>query len=100
MVAIIVILSHRFYQTGSEAIPWLGDFRQMGTMDEASPNESPQFPIKPDKRSYSQNSVVWIKESGLHSDVQKLLRQAKKLPEKTQNFYKVCFDNCTAFDTI
>lgn len=75
--------------TGSENIPWLGDFRYFGTPDEALPNESPQFPIKPEKRSYSQNCVVWIKQAGLQSDVQKLLRHAKKLPDKTQQFYKV-----------
>lgn len=52
------------------------------------PGEVPQFPVKPDKRSYSQNCVVWIKSTGLLSDIQKVLRHAKKLPEKTQQFYK------------
>lgn len=75
---------------GNENVPWLGDFRYFGTLDEALPTENPQFPIKPEKRSYSQNCVVWIKQAGLQSDVQKLLRHAKKLPEKTQQFYKVC----------
>lgn len=32
--------------------------------------------------------MVWIKQNGLHSDIQKVLRLAKKLPEKTANFYK------------
>lgn len=77
---------------GNENIPWLGDFRFFATADEALPGENAQFPIKPEKRSYSQNCVVWIKQAGLQSDIQKLLRHAKKLPEKTQQFYKVCYD--------
>lgn len=44
--------------------------------------------MKPEKRSYSQNIVVWIRQSGLLSDIQKVLRHAKKLPDKTQQFYK------------
>lgn len=48
------------------------------------------FPVKPlEKRSYAQNTVVWIRQSGLQADIQKILRHARKLPEKTQNFYKV-----------
>lgn len=78
-----------FMETGNDNIPWLGDFRFFATADEALPGENAQFPIKPEKRSYSQNCVVWIKQAGLQSDVQKLLRHAKKLPEKTQQFYKV-----------
>ncbi|MEE6525338.1 hypothetical protein FKM82_025281 [Ascaphus truei] len=52
-------------------------------------NKSP-FPLQPKtKRSYAQNVTVWIKPSGLQTDVQKILRNARKLPEKTQTFYKV-----------
>lgn len=32
--------------------------------------------------------MVWIKQTGLYSDIQKVLRLAKKLPEKATNFYK------------
>ncbi|KAK6309428.1 hypothetical protein J4Q44_G00208910 [Coregonus suidteri] len=47
------------------------------------------FPLQPKiKRSYAQNVTVWIKASGLQTDVQKILRNARKLPEKTQTFYK------------
>lgn len=75
---------------GHDGIPWLGDLRFMGTVDDLLPNENVgSFPVKPDKRSYSQNCVVWIKQAGLQSDIQKVLRHAKKLPDKTQNFYKV-----------
>ena len=73
---------------GNYVIPWLGDLRYLGTLDDALPGENPNFPVKPEKRSYSQNIVVWIRQAGLQSDIQKVLRHAKKLPEKTQHFYK------------
>lgn len=50
--------------------------------------EEPQQ-IKTDKRSYNQSQLVWIKEAGLQADIQKILRQARKMPEKIQSFYKV-----------
>lgn len=59
-----------------------------------SPEPEETFPVRPpEKRSYNQNIVVWVKQSGLQSDVQKILRQARKLPEKTNNFYKVTTKN-------
>lgn len=73
---------------GNNNIPWLGDFRMFGMQDDILPGESVGFPVKSDKRSYSQNSVVWIKHASLQSDIQKVLRHAKKLPEKTIHFYK------------
>ncbi|XP_055608266.1 integrator complex subunit 14 [Uranotaenia lowii] len=73
---------------GNDVVPWLGDLRYLGNLDDAFPGENPSFPIKADKRSYSQNIVVWIRQAGLQSDIQKVLRHAKKLPEKTQHFYK------------
>lgn len=83
--------------TGNNVVPWLSDFRYFDTTDGVFPGENPQFPIKPEKRSYSQNCVVWINQSGLQSDIQKLLRHAKKLPEKTQQFYKVCMEFNAAY---
>lgn len=77
------------YEPGVDVIAWLGSFIHMGPVGENSGSEIPTFPIKPsEKRSYSQNCVVWIKQTGLQSDIQKILRHARKLPEKTQNFYK------------
>ncbi|XP_055839546.1 integrator complex subunit 14-like [Episyrphus balteatus] len=73
---------------GSNAIPWLGDLRQFGMIDDFLINETSSFPVKSEKRSYSQNFVIWIKQSSLQSDIQKVLRHAKKIPEKTQHFYK------------
>ena len=68
-------------------LPWLGDFTNLGP---AVPGAPPPFPIKVSrKRSYQQTCVTWTRQAGLHSDVQKVLRHARKLPDKTQNFYKV-----------
>uniref|UniRef100_T1JDL9 Integrator complex subunit 14 n=1 Tax=Strigamia maritima TaxID=126957 RepID=T1JDL9_STRMM len=83
------------FEPGVGVIPWLGkldhlapltDFKDhpYGEDDSVSP-----FPLKPsEKRSYAQGCVVWIRQSGLQADIQKILRYARKLPEKTQNFYK------------
>ena len=50
----------------------------------------PAFPIKSsEKKSYASSTTVWITNSGINSDIQKLLRHARKLPDKTQQFYKV-----------
>uniref|UniRef100_A0A673M4M3 Integrator complex subunit 14 n=1 Tax=Sinocyclocheilus rhinocerous TaxID=307959 RepID=A0A673M4M3_9TELE len=83
------------FEPGSEPLPWLGRISQLGPASDAAENpygeddsKSP-FPIQPkNKRSYAQNVTVWIKASGLQTDVQKILRNARKLPEKTQTFYK------------
>lgn len=78
------------FAIGTNCVPWLGSFDDLGPPDGAPP---------PDKKhtsafcpghvkSYAQNLVVWTRPTGLQTDVQKLLRNAKKLPEKTQIFYK------------
>ncbi|XP_057551181.1 integrator complex subunit 14-like isoform X1 [Hippopotamus amphibius kiboko] len=85
------------FKPGPEALPWLGKMAQLGPISDAKENpygeddnKSP-FPLQPEnKRSYAQNVTVWIKASGLQTDVQKILRNARKLPadEKSQTFYK------------
>ncbi len=77
-------------------VPWLGDLRQLGPLGELSSGSTQQetpFPVRTrpaaaSKPSYSASPVVWIKQSALHSDVQKILRHARKLPDKTPHFYK------------
>ena len=32
--------------------------------------------------------MVWIRQASLQSDIQKVLRHARKMPEKTPHFYK------------
>lgn len=73
---------------GSNVIPWLGDLEMLGFTEDLLPGETAAFPVKADKRSYSQSCVVWINRISLQSDIQKVLRHAKKMPEKTQHFYK------------
>ncbi|XP_067623068.1 integrator complex subunit 14 [Eurosta solidaginis] len=73
---------------GNNVIPWLGDLQLLGFVEDLLPGETHTFPVKADKRSYSQSCVVWIKKVSLQSDVQKVLRHAKKMPEKTQHFFK------------
>lgn len=77
-------------QPGNNVIPWMGDFRNLGLATDALPGESYGFPVKTDKKSYSSstNIISWIKESALQSDIQKILRHAKKIPEKMSHFYK------------
>ncbi|KAJ8933163.1 hypothetical protein NQ314_014170 [Rhamnusium bicolor] len=74
---------------GSDVVPWLGDLNNLGSADSFPADQVGSFPVRPlEKRSYSQNGVVWIRQAGLQSDIQKILRHARKLPEKTQQFYK------------
>ncbi|KAH8376668.1 hypothetical protein KR093_000728 [Drosophila rubida] len=73
---------------GSHVIPWLGDLELLGFPDDLAPGETASFPVRAERRSYSQSSVVWIRQASLQSDVQKVLRHAKKMPDKTQHFYK------------
>ncbi|XP_039278310.1 integrator complex subunit 14 isoform X2 [Nilaparvata lugens] len=78
-------------EPGTDTVPWLGNFKHLGVLsDPENPNPEETFPIRPaEKRSYSQNNcVVWIRQAGLQSDIQKILRHARKLPEKTTHFYK------------
>jgi len=61
---------------------WLIFYPKITEIDELQP-------IKTDKRSYNQSQLVWIKEAGLQADIQKILRQARKMPDKIPSFYKV-----------
>lgn len=75
---------------GIDSVPWLGDLNRLESPDNVPSEFMGSFPVRPtEKRSYSQNGVVWIRQAGLQSDIQKILRHARKLPEKTQQFYKV-----------
>lgn len=73
---------------GTNVIPWIGDLELLGFAEDLAPGETASFPVRADRRSYSQSSVVWIRQASLQSDVQKVLRHAKKMPDKTQHFYK------------
>lgn len=73
---------------GVNVIPWIGDIRYLGLLQDALPGESYGFPVKTEKKSYSSGNMSWLREGALQSDIQKILRHAKKMPEKTTHFYK------------
>jgi len=75
---------------GAHAVPWLGPLDQLGPLElRPAEQEGAPFPVKGgDKRSYSQPCVVWLRPGGIPSDVAKITRHARKLPDKVQSFYK------------
>jgi len=84
------------FEPGQTSVPWIGSFDDLTSSKEYFPDnlysdkekKSP-FPVHPlEKKSYSQSTVVWIKATGLQSDIQKVVRHAKKLPDKLHQFYK------------
>lgn len=79
-----------FVKIGNKCIPWLGDLSCLGPLNEADSAACyGSFPVKPaEKRSYAQSCVVWVQSGGLQADIQKILRHARKMPDKTQHFYK------------
>ncbi|XP_053601555.1 integrator complex subunit 14 [Plodia interpunctella] len=72
---------------GPGAAPWLGSLDQLGVADDASVGET--FPIR-SWRSYISggSGFAWARPHALLADVQKVLRHARKLPDKTQHLYK------------
>lgn len=87
-----VCIINDFLFLGSDVVPWLGNMQLLGPKDEfiCKSIPMPSFPVKPaEKKSYGATPTVWITPSGINADVQKLLRHAKKLPEKNVQFYKV-----------
>ncbi len=78
------------FEPGDYPIPWLGNLLRLGAFEELDPQPQAPFPVKytSTKPSYSSNPVVWIKQSSVQIDVQKVLRHAKKLPDKAPHFYK------------
>jgi len=76
------------FEPGETPVPWLGNLRRLGPASELSSRD--HFPVKASvcKPSYSSAPVVWIESHALIYDIQKILRQARKLPDKQMSFYK------------
>ncbi|CAH0405992.1 unnamed protein product [Chilo suppressalis] len=72
---------------GVTAAPWLGPLDQLGPTEDNTSTET--FPIR-SWRSYSGggSGCAWARPHALLADVQKVLRHARKLPDKTQHLYK------------
>ncbi|CAB3248431.1 unnamed protein product [Arctia plantaginis] len=73
---------------GACTSPWLGALDQLGPAEDGhTPAET--FPIR-SWRSYSGggSACAWARPHALLADVQKVLRHARKLPDKTQHLYK------------
>ena len=50
-----------------------------------------EFPVtdkSAPRRSYSVATIAWTKDKNVSSDVTKLMRAARKLPDKSPHFYK------------
>merc|ERR1719400_840496 len=77
------------FEPGLDVVPWLGGLDRLGPASLLNETSQSPFPVKSERKpSYSTAPVVWIKQSGIQSDIQKVLRHARKLPEKTTQFYK------------
>jgi len=77
------------FEPGTEMVPWLGSLNRLGPLTDLNETLNSPFPVKSDRKpSYSSSPVVWIKQSGIQTDIQKVLRHARKLPDKTPQFYK------------
>lgn len=73
---------------GASAAPWLGALDQLGPAEEGT-TSTETFPIR-SWRSYSSggSACAWARPHALLADVQKVLRHARKLPDKTQHLFK------------
>ena len=77
------------FEPGLDVVPWLGGLDRLGPASLLNETSQSPFPVKSERKpSYSSAPVVWIKQAGIQSDIQKVLRHARKLPEKTTQFYK------------
>lgn len=78
---------------GSTPVLWLPNFKTLGSamLDEDLPqalrdrlSTSSRGPLK----SYSSNNVIWLDPESVQADVQKIIRHAKRSPDKAPHFYK------------
>jgi len=77
------------FEPGLNSVPWLGKLNRLGLASGLNETVGSPFPVRSERKpSYSSSPVVWTKQAGIQSDIQKVLRHARKLPEKTAQFYK------------
>lgn len=78
---------------GTNPVLWLPSFKSMTTQAlqaELPPAilEKMNQSVKAVPKSYSSNNVVWLDPESVQADVHKIVRHAKRAPEKAANFYK------------
>lgn len=77
---------------GPQPIPWLPSFRSMGSTclnSDCTPTilDRPTN-IRSSSKSYSSNNVIWLDPESVQADVQKVVRYARRGPDKAPQFYK------------
>lgn len=85
---------------GSNPILWLPNFKTLGSSmlnadlppaileRIASGSGSSGSGGRASSRSYSSNNVIWLDPESVQADVQKIVRHAKRTPDKAPHFYK------------
>lgn len=79
---------------GSKPILWLPNFRTMGSsalnadLPQAIRDKLSTTSNRGPTKSYSSNSVIWLDPESVQADVQKIVRHAKRSPDKAPHFYK------------
>ena len=88
-----------YLKPGPSPFPWLPNLRTMiskGLLlskQQQDPsilikNDVKSFGIKPPLKSYSSNSVIWLDAESVQADLQKVIRHARRLPERASHFVK------------
>lgn len=77
---------------GPNPVLWLPNFRSLGSAclnAELPPAIRDKVPSnRSSLKSYSSNNVIWLDPESVQADVQKIVRHAKRAPEKAPHFYK------------
>jgi len=80
-------LAFWLFPPGDTPIPWFGPLPQLGHRNTANREPFPVVDNMMTKRSYIAPTTSWAKDKFVSSDITKLLRNARKLPEKNKPFY-------------
>lgn len=77
---------------GPSPILWLPSFRTMGSsmlnVEPPATSREKSTNSRGAPKSYSSNSVIWLDPESVQADVQKIIRHAKRSPDKAPHFYK------------
>lgn len=77
---------------GANPILWLPSFRTMGSSilnsDLPPAIREKLVQSRGPLKSYSSNNVIWLDPESVQADVQKIVRHAKRSPDKVPHFYK------------